>query len=245
MTKIKEIMIRVEEVDVPVKIFQERRKNSRVSIGKSGLNLRVPSIMPKILVDQQIVWAGEWLRKQFKKKPALRDRFVASDYAEDDILRINNREYIIAIKRKDKKSSSARLNGRYVEFSLNVNLSKNAEQQTIQVLLRRIIAQDQLPIVSERIHKINDLYFQKEIKSVKLKYNTSNWGSCSSSGNINISTRLLLAPPEVQDYVYVHELAHMLEMNHSSRFWNIVEKVMPDYESKEQWLKKNSHLCKI
>lgn len=245
MAKIKEILIRVEEVDVPVKIYKERRRNSRVSIGKSGLNLRVPSVMPKVMVDKQIQWAGDWLRKQFIKKPALRERFVSSDYSDGDIIRVNGREYVIKIYRKKKKSSSAKLKGRHVEFSLNEELSLHAEQETIQVLLRRIIAQDQLPYVSERIHKINDLYFKKDIKSVKLKYNTSNWGSCSSSGNINISTRLLLAPPEVQDYVYVHELAHMLEMNHSARFWNIVEKIMPDYEDKETWLKKHGNQCKI
>jgi predicted metal-dependent hydrolase len=76
-----------------------------------------------------------------------------------------------------------------------------------------------------------------------LKYNQTNWGSCSTRGNINLSTRLLFAPDDVIDYVIIHELAHLLEMNHSNRFWNIVKKAMPEYREKEVWLKKNGHLC--
>jgi hypothetical protein len=54
---------------------------------------------------------------------------------------------------------------------------------------------------------------------------------------------LLFAPQPVIDYVIIHELAHLLEFNHSDRFWEIVGKVMPDYEKKERWLKDNFHAC--
>ncbi|MDV7393186.1 M48 family metallopeptidase, partial [Arthrospira platensis SPKY1] len=77
------------------------------------------------------------------------------------------------------------------------------------------------------------------------KYNSSNWGSCSSGRNINLSTRLLFAPPAVQDYVIIHELAHLVELNHSDRFWKLVSEIMPDYEEKEKWLKEYGHLCEF
>ena len=64
-------------------------------------------------------------------------------------------------------------------------------------------------------------------------------GSCSSGGNLNFNCLLMLAPPEVRDYVVVHELAHLKEMNHSPRFWKEVEKVLPDYRQRLLWLKKN------
>lgn len=65
----------------------------------------------------------------------------------------------------------------------------------------------------------------------------SKWGSCSSKGNLNFNCLLLLAPAEALDYVVVHELCHMLEMNHSPRFWAQVERVLPDYKSARKWLK--------
>lgn len=63
------------------------------------------------------------------------------------------------------------------------------------------------------------------------------WGSCSRQGNLNFNCLLLLAPQEVLDYVVVHELCHRREMNHSERFWNEVERVLPDYRERRKWLK--------
>lgn len=65
------------------------------------------------------------------------------------------------------------------------------------------------------------------------------WGSCSGKGNLNFNCLLMLAPPEVADYVVVHELCHRLEMNHSQRFWRLVESVLPDYRERRRWLKVN------
>lgn len=65
------------------------------------------------------------------------------------------------------------------------------------------------------------------------------WGSCSTEGNLNFNWRLLLAPPEVLDYVVIHELAHLREMNHSKRFWAIVEAWCPEQKTHRKWLRLN------
>ncbi len=67
----------------------------------------------------------------------------------------------------------------------------------------------------------------------------SKWGSCSARGGLNFNCLLLLAPPAVLDYVVVHELCHLLEMNHSPRFWAEVRRILPDYESSRKWLRRN------
>ena len=74
---------------------------------------------------------------------------------------------------------------------------------------------------------------------VSIRSQRSKWGSCSGKGNLNFNCLLLLAPPEVLDYVVVHELCHRLEMNHSPRFWAEVQRVLPDYASARKWLKQN------
>ena len=63
------------------------------------------------------------------------------------------------------------------------------------------------------------------------------WGSCSSKGNLNFNCLLALVPPEVLDYVVVHELCHRKELNHSERFWIEVAKILPDYRQQKKWLK--------
>ena len=67
----------------------------------------------------------------------------------------------------------------------------------------------------------------------------SRWGSCSSRGNLNFNWRLVLAPQSVLDYVAVHEVAHLIEMNHSEKFWRLVLKAMPSMEQPRSWLKQN------
>ena len=63
------------------------------------------------------------------------------------------------------------------------------------------------------------------------------WGSCTGKGNLSFNCLLALAPREVMDYVVVHELCHRLEMNHSARFWRLVEQVLPDYQVRRRWLR--------
>ena len=72
---------------------------------------------------------------------------------------------------------------------------------------------------------------------ISIRDQKTRWGSCSGKGNLNFNWRLILAPEAVRDYVVVHELAHRKEMNHSSKFWGIVEAVLPDYRRQRLWLK--------
>ncbi|MDD6147976.1 MAG: M48 family metallopeptidase [Lachnospiraceae bacterium] len=74
---------------------------------------------------------------------------------------------------------------------------------------------------------------------ITIRHQKTRWGSCSGKGNLNFNCLLMLTPPEVQEYVIVHELCHRKEMNHSYRFWAEVEDVLPDYRVQEQWLKTN------
>jgi len=74
---------------------------------------------------------------------------------------------------------------------------------------------------------------------IAIRRQRSRWGSCSSKGNLNFNCLLMLAPPEVLDYVVVHELCHLREMNHSPRFWAELRRVLPDYERPRRWLREN------
>ena len=76
---------------------------------------------------------------------------------------------------------------------------------------------------------------------ITIRNQRSRWGSCSSLGNLNFNCLLMLCPPEVLDYVVVHELCHRKEMNHSPRFWAEVERVLPDYKQRRNWLKDNGN----
>jgi len=74
-------------------------------------------------------------------------------------------------------------------------------------------------------------------RSVVLKDTRSRWGSCSRIGNLNFNWRIVMAPPWIIDYLVIHELAHLREMNHSERFWRVVEGSCPDFRNHRTWLR--------
>lgn len=98
------------------------------------------------------------------------------------------------------------------------------------------LADEALKVIPERVE-----YFAKVIGvtygKITVRNQKTRWGSCSSKGNLNFNCLLMLAPPEVLDYVVVHELCHRRQMNHSKAFWLEVEKVLPDYKEARKWLK--------
>lgn len=83
--------------------------------------------------------------------------------------------------------------------------------------------------LSVRLAELNALY-GFAYKRVSIRNQQTRWGSCSKSGTISLSYRLLFLPPEVRDYVLVHELCHLAHMNHSSRFWQLVAQTIPNYK---------------
>lgn len=75
------------------------------------------------------------------------------------------------------------------------------------------------------------------VKRIAIKDTKTRWGSCSRKGNVNFNWRLIMAPLPVVDYLVIHELSHLGEMNHSDRFWALVARHCPDYRSHVAWLK--------
>lgn len=73
-------------------------------------------------------------------------------------------------------------------------------------------------------------------KKIRISSASARWGSCTASGTVSFSWKLIQCPPEAIDYVVVHELSHLKEMNHSDKFWQVVQKTMPDYISRKKIL---------
>ena len=98
--------------------------------------------------------------------------------------------------------------------------------------------------LSERLQQLAEIHNFNNYK-FRLTRARTRWGSCSSKRNISISWRLVMAPPYIIDYVLVHELVHLEIHNHSKEFWRRLERIMPDYQKRRTWLKKNSANLKV
>ena len=125
---------------------------------------------------------------------------------------------------KHKKKMEQRLAEKPVVKKLSLEEVQSLADQALKVIPERV--RHYAPIVGVTYGCIT-------IRNQKTR-----WGSCSSKGNLNFNVALMLVPPEVMDYVVVHELTHRKEMNHSPRFWAEVERVCPEYKKHRAWLKK-------
>lgn len=229
---------------IPVRIYRERRDGVRFSVGKRYAILRLPSYVGQGRAQQ--LWGDfrTWVIQQFDQNEALRQRFFGRNYRDGDTLTLLGRTFRLAIRTTDQKSSTVVLRAPdTLHLQLAQGLDAEQQRRTLQTLISRAMGRIFKPYIEARVDHFNDHYYHESINDIRLKRNQSNWGSCSSGRNLNFSTRLLFAPPAVIDYVIVHELAHLKEMNHSAAFWQIVASVMPDYERHEQWLKTHGHTC--
>ena len=120
------------------------------------------------------------------------------------------------------------------ELHLWLNDPKDGE--AVRAALKSTLAALALERIRQRISVFQPV-IGGEFGRVAVRDQRSRWGSCSSKHNLNFNWKLIMAPPQVLDYVVIHELCHLHEFNHSARFWRLVEDVMPDYEVWKKWLK--------
>jgi predicted metal-dependent hydrolase len=122
----------------------------------------------------------------------------------------------------------------------NILVAKNLEpiiQMNLKFFLRSLLKEEILNYADEICGLLNVQY-----KKISIKDTSSRWGSCTTKGNLAFSWRLIFAPKFIVKYVVIHELCHLIEMNHSTRFWQLVRNLCPDYLFARRWLRNNSSL---
>ena len=98
----------------------------------------------------------------------------------------------------------------------------------------RVLARDRLALASDRYAQA----VGRRVTRISLRDTRSRWGSCTADGSLMYSWRLIMAPPRVLDYVAAHEVAHLIQMNHSAAYWAVVERIFPGWQVERAWLKR-------
>ena len=124
----------------------------------------------------------------------------------------------------------------WIEKHLLNRTTFNQEKLTDQEM--KMLREKARAVVTEKVQYYAPL-IGVTYNQIAIRAQHTRWGSCSSKGNLNFNCLLALVPPEALDYVVVHELCHLKELNHSDRFWNEVAKILPDYKTCKKWLKDN------
>ncbi|WP_064094093.1 M48 family metallopeptidase [Rossellomorea aquimaris] len=112
---------------------------------------------------------------------------------------------------------------------------KQLEDDKIKQALKRYYYQQCKSLVEKSI-SLHQRHFKAKPRSIKISDSKTTWGTCDSRRQLTFNWRLAMAPQEVIDYVVVHEMCHMVHLNHDRSFWRLVGKIVPDYKEKENWL---------
>jgi len=122
----------------------------------------------------------------------------------------------------------------FEENRLNI-IVKQLDDERIKQALKRFYYQQIKAIVEKSIQKYQS-NFKVKPSSIRITDSKTNWGTCDSKRQLTFNWKLAMAPQKVIDYVVVHEMCHMVHMNHDRSFWRLVGKIIPEYKEREDWL---------
>ena len=120
-------------------------------------------------------------------------------------------------------------------------MSRSFEEKEMKEILEHWYRKEAKRIICDRI-KHYEKQINVQVNEVRIKEQKTRWGSASTKGNVNFNWKLIMAPLEVIDYVVIHELCHLIEMNHSEAFWNLVAQYDGEYKKHRNWLKQKGQL---
>ena len=139
------------------------------------------------------------------------------------------------LSRLEEETAEAGCIIRFDNQSISLPEPQENLRPAVEAHLQRLAVEELPRLAAELARK-----HEAPLRRVVVRNQKSRWGSCSCKGTISLNWRLIQVPDSVRDYIILHELMHLRQMNHSRRFWAEVERVCPDYRAAEEWLKKNS-----
>jgi predicted metal-dependent hydrolase len=220
---------------IPVeKIIRSRRRTISLEVTpQATLVVRAPHRVPAAYIDEMIREKNAWiLRKmdEIRKRPAA----PAREYAEGELFFFLGRQYPLHLADDGPGT---------IERTDRLNVPRSFVPD-IRHRLKRWYREEAYREIHGRC-----MWFSMKTghvpASVRISDARQRWGSCTSAGGLSFTWRLIQAPPEIVDYVVVHELVHISQHDHSKKFWMNVQAIMPDYERRRQWLRDNEWMLKI
>ena len=214
------------------KVIRSRRRTLSLEINESAeVIVRAPLKMPEQIIERFVYDKRLWIdQKTSILKAKQRDQVK---YEKGELFLYLGVNYELDITEKFKNFFFDD------KFFLPIKKKDSAEK-----LFITWYKQQAAIVIPERV-----LYFSKimglSYNTVKLTSAKKRWGSCSGRNNLNFTWRLIMSPLDIIDYVIVHELAHVVQKNHSKKFWGIVEKYIPDYKERRKWLREFGFKLKL
>lgn len=237
--------------DLEPRIVRSRRRTLALHIKPDAtLEVRVPNYASKATVQDFIRRNMDWiLRTQERARKNYRPPVQRSFTEGETFLMLGEPCKLIIVRNStepDSERSAAPKRGKTpLEERLRLEngafLLNEADLPKARKIFEAWYQKQAREIIPQRVAHYNRAAGYR-ISRIRINSPRHRWGSCSAKGNLNFSWRLVMAPLAALDSVVAHELTHLVEQNHSKKFWDKVALLMPDYKAGRDWLKKNGEL---
>lgn len=211
------------------------RRTTDIIIERDGkVVVRPPADYTPEQVDAVVDSKRMWIYRNLAEWKDLNTSTVAREWVNGETFLYLGRAYRLSLVQKQERALLLK-EGR---FCLSRNVIEKGGVDAAKQAFEHYFSDKAMQRFSDRV-----AYFAPKvgvkITRIKIKEMGYRWASCGKNGVLNFHWKCMMAPPKIIDYIVVHELCHFYHSNHSDAFWNEVDKVMPDYRERKQWLKVN------
>jgi len=221
------------EIGVSYTLHRSRRSTADIIIERDGkVQVRAPESLPLEKIEELVAAKQYWIFKNLAEWRDLNATRVVREYRNGEGFLYLGNSYRLSLV-SDQVEALLLKNGR---FCLRRDLVDNGSMQAAQDAFRAYYTAKGNERIRQRV-----AYFASKVgvtpKVVEIRELPHRWASCSASGRLTFHWKCMMAPLTIIDYVIVHELCHFHHLDHTEAFWNEVDKVMPDYRERREWLR--------
>lgn len=220
------------EIDVAV-VRTARKKSISIEVREGAVRVLVPRYTVERSIAELLVKNRRWIERKLSEQSALKP-YVPKSYANGEVFLFLGQYYWLNLAAGDAR---VQLDG------MQISVTASGDDDPRALIEDWYIAQAEQHLGEATARFAEAL--SVEIRSVTVKNYKSRWGSCSINGDIRYNWRIVMAPLDVVEYLAAHEVAHRKHHNHSQRYWACVEKLVPDYKRRRDWIKEHGHSLRI
>ena len=228
-----------DKIEFEYSVERTRRRTVAIYVRPYGVAVRAPKRASDREIRAFVLKKQKWILKKLDEVRKRAAEVPRHTYLDGDIFQYRGEPVTLRVCASPEGGARSHAAVSGSEIVVNSGSVSDAE-----AVLRKWYLSEARRILNQRV-----TFFSRELGVTPLRISVRNqskrWGSCSSKRNLNLNMRLVMAPPDILDYVVAHELCHLKFLNHSAGFWRTLGGVMPDYAKRRDWLRKNGHRLEL
>lgn len=226
--------------------YSDRKKTIELVIDlDSGFTVKAPKGMSREDVSANLQRKAAWIISNLDKMNEIIRNETRKEFVSGEKFPYKGRHYRLKVVQVNDEITPS-LTFTHSKFIARVpaNIPEFDYPRIIQPLFINFYHMKAEKVIRQRARKYL-VYFEEKPSLIKIQPLKNKWGNCSKTNQLRFNWRVVMAKMSIIDYVIVHELCHMKHKNHSKAFWNDVQKILPDYEERKEWLRVHGDLLKI